>query len=219
MTGRSFLHVWQPVLALALAAACSTPTDGEKSIAEYDPETGRLRRLTVDVNGNGRNDSVSHMDGTRINRVELDLDENGKLDRWDFYRTDRTLESVGLSRFNDGVMDARAFYGPGEKVARIELSTGRDGRFNRVEFYEAGLLVRGEDDTNGDGRPDKWETYATNPGAAPNEPPYSITSVAFDDSGRGFAQRRVIYDGGGRAVRTETYPGTGTGDQSQPRHR
>jgi hypothetical protein len=204
VTGRSLGRIWQPVVALALAAACST-ADGEKSIAEYDRETGRLRRLTVDVNGNGRNDTVSHMDGTRIDRIELDLDENGRLDRWDFYRTDRTLESVGFSRFNDGVMDARAFYGAGGKVARIELSTGRDGRFNKVEFYEAGLLVRGEEDTNGDGRADKWETYAANPGAAPNEPPFSITSVAFDDSGRGVPQRRVIYDRGGRAVRTETH--------------
>jgi hypothetical protein len=213
------VHIWQPLAALALAAACSTATDGEKSIAEYDRETGRLRRLTVDVNGNGRNDSVSHMDGTRIDRIELDLDENGKLDRWDFYRTDRILESVGFSRSNDGVMDARAFYGPAETIARIELSTGRDGRFNRVEFYEAGLLVRGEEDTNGDGRPDKWETYAANAGAATNEPPFAITSVAFDDSGSGFPQRRVIYGRGGRVVRTETYPGTETAHQSQPRNR
>jgi len=30
---------------------------------------------------------------------------------------------------------------------------------NRTEFYEGGALARAEEDSDGDGRPDKWETY------------------------------------------------------------
>jgi hypothetical protein len=152
---------------------------------------------------NGRHDTVSIMDGARIYYVELDIDENGKADRWDFYRG-HTLERVGYSRLNDGVMDSQILYGPDSTVGRIELSTGRDGRFNRVEWYHAGVLTRSEEDTDGDDRPDKWATYRPNAGAGPNEPPYTIASVAFDDSGDGVPRRRVVYDANGRS-RVEIY--------------
>ena len=96
------------------------------------------------------------------------------------------------------------------------MSTKRDGRFNRVEFYEAGALVRSEEDTNGDGRPDKWETYRRNTDKTPNEPPYVIASVAFDDSGRGTPQRRLVYSEDGRSVRVE-YPSAGLANKPQDR--
>ena len=206
MTGRSF-GLTCGLLMATLGAACSqAAVDGPR--AEYDHETGHLRRLAFDANRNGRNDAVSVMDGTRIDHIELDLDEDGKVDRWDFYRGGQSLQYVGLSRLNDGVMDSRAFYGSAGELVRIEVSSGRDGRFNRVEFYDAGALVRSEEDTNGDGRPDKWETYRPNANASPNEPPYVIASVAFDDSGRGTPQRRLVYDENGRSVRVE-YPSAG----------
>ena len=217
MTERSFALLPPPGLpstlkptiltcALLIAAAgCSRPS-GDRPHAEYDPTSGRLRRLAYDANRNGRNDAVSIMDGTHIHRIELDLDENGKVDRWDFYREDRSLEKVGLSRLNDGVMDSQAFYAADGSLQRIEASTRRDGRFNRVEFYEAGALIRSEDDGNGDGRADKWETYRPNPGAPVGEPTYAIASAAFDDLGRGTPQRRFFYGENGRIARVEVDP-------------
>jgi hypothetical protein len=195
----------------ALAAGCSRQPAGDKPTAEYDKVTGRLKRLAYDANRNGRNDAVSIMDGTRIDRIELDLDENGKVDRWDFYRPDQTLEKVGLSRQNDGVMDAQAYYTGDGALVRIEVSTRRDGRFDRTEFYEAGALVRSEDDANGDGRPEKWDTYRPNPGAPSGEPAYAIVSSAFDDTGRGTPQRRFVYGDKGSIARVELDPdGDGT---------
>jgi len=186
-------------------AGCSQPP-GEKARADYDPKTGRLQRLTYDANHNGRNDAVSIMDGTRILRIELDLDENGKVDRWDFYREDRTLEKVGLSRLNDGVMDAQAFYTADGQLQRIDVSTKRDGRFNRIEFYEAGALVRSEEDSDGDGRPDKWDTYRPNPSHAAGEPAYAIESSSFDDERRGKPGRRFVYGNNGHVARVEVDP-------------
>jgi hypothetical protein len=204
-------------VALALVAAslgpqaCSPKPAGDKPAAEYDKVTGRLKRLAYDANRNGRNDAVSIMDGTRIDRIELDLDENGKVDRWDFYRPDRTLDRVGLSRLNDGVMDAQAYYSGDGTLLRIAVSTRRDGRYDRLEFYEAGALVRSEEDANGDGRPEKWDTYGPNPGAAAGEPTYAITSSAFDDTGRGTPQRRFVYGSKGAIERVELDPdGDGT---------
>ena len=99
-------------LVVALTTACSSPKAGGGTTAVYDEKTGRLATLTTDANGNGTPDTTSYMDGTRILRIEVDLDENGHVERWDFYQVDGTLEKVGLSRENDGVMDAQAYYGP-----------------------------------------------------------------------------------------------------------
>jgi hypothetical protein len=206
VTGRSFGLTCVCLLG-TLGAACSRAAV-EQPKAEYDATTGRVRRLSFDIRGNGQNDGVSVMDGTRIDHVELDLDHDGKADRWDFYGGSQSLQYVGLSRLNDGVMDSKAFYGPAGELLRIEVSTRRDGKFNRVEFYEAGALVRSEEDTNGDGRPDKWETYRPNLDARPNEPPYVIASVAFDDSGSGTPERRLVYDKSGHTVRVE-HPSAG----------
>lgn len=207
MTGRSSVLLKTLVTTcLMTASACSATTDRAATVAEFDGDTGRLHRVEFDATHDGRNDAISHMDGTVVRRIEVDLDENGRTDRWDFYGPDRRLDSVGFSRLNNGVMDARAYYSPDAKIDRINISTEQDGRFNRVEFYEAGVLVRSEEDTNGDGRPDKWETYEPNPDARPDEPPVAIRSVAFEDVGNGSLQRRVIFESGGR-VRMETYPG------------
>jgi hypothetical protein len=191
------------VLTALLAGACARQPEAEQPTATYDQKTGRLRALTFDANKNGTVESTSHMDGTRIIRIDLDLDENGKIDRWDFYRPDRELEKVGFSRLNDGVMDAQAYYAPAGVLTRMEVSTRRDGRFDRTELYRGGVLDRTEDDTNGDGRPDKWETYRTLPNAGPNEPGYAITASAFDDSGSGRPERRFVYGSNGSISRVE----------------
>jgi hypothetical protein len=192
------------ILAVTVSG-CSTPTpSGEPPRTEYD--RGRLSRVVFDANHNGKNDAVGLMDGTRIRRIELDLDENGKIDRWDIYDASRRLEKVGLSQRNDGVMDAQAYYRPNGDIARLELSTARDGRFNRTEFYEAGRLVRSEEDTDGDGRPDKWDSYRPNPKALAGEPAYAITSVAFDSSHRGIPDHRFVFSPNGSIALVESDP-------------
>jgi hypothetical protein len=191
-------------LLASLAASCSSPA-ASRPEATYNPETGRLQTLTADANKNGKHDTVSYMDGTRIIRIELDLDENGKVERWDFYQPSGELEKVGFSRGNDGVMDAVAFYETGGVLVRMEISTKADGRFDRVEFYERGGLVRSEDDTNGDGRPDKWDAYRRLP-APETEPAYAVVSTTFDDSGAGRPDRRFIYGPGGSIERVEVDP-------------
>jgi hypothetical protein len=123
--------------AVVLAAAFGACRDGRANAAiqaTYD-DTGYLRILTVDSNGNGKPDTWSHMDGSRIARIEIDADEDGAIDRWEYYDSNQQLEKVGTARKPDG------------KVARSE-------------FYEGGVLARAEEDTDGNGIADKWEAYA-----------------------------------------------------------
>jgi len=118
--------------------ACSADAERERLLsttrATYDSVNGRLRQITYDANKNGRVDTVTHFDGTRILRTEIDTDEDGRVDRIEFPGTDGAL-------------------------IRLEVSLKRDGRIDRWEHYEHGTVVRAEEDANGDGRPDKWEQY------------------------------------------------------------
>src|SRR6186713_710456 len=129
------------VLILALLATACSKAPGRGPAASYDSKTGKLSTLSVDTNRNGKVDTVSHMDGARILRIEVDQNEDGQIDRWDFYGADRKLERVGFSRQNDGLMDAVAFYESEGVLSRMEVSTRRDATFDRIERYANGLLL------------------------------------------------------------------------------
>lgn len=180
---------------MALAAGLSTPAcsnpDAERvrktTIPTYDTKTGRLTELTYDRNKNGIVDTWTDMDGNRPLRSRIDLDEDGKIDRWEYYDASGALVKVGFSRKHDGKVDAWAFSGPDGTVARVEISTAGDERtIDRREFYEHGTLVRVEEDSNGDGRVDKWETYKDG----------ALTTAAVDENADGVADRRLTYAGG-----------------------
>jgi hypothetical protein len=201
------------VFLAATFIGCGGPGngDGERPAASYDPQTGRLERLVFDSNDDGRNDAAGVLDGARVRQIELDSNGNGQLDRWDFYGADGKITQVGLSRADDGVMDAVAVYDGEQRLQQLNVSTRRDGRFDRVEFYEAGQLSRAEEDTDADGRVDKWESYRPNAGAGPGEPPVVLSMVAFDDEKRGRPSRRLVYALDGQVARVEHDPrGDGT---------
>jgi hypothetical protein len=194
--------------------SCSRPEPPKYDVGNaqvqghYDKTTGKLTSITYDSNRNGKIDTWSYMDGARVVRIEIDKDEDGKIDRWEYYTPDQKLEKVGYSRANNGKPDAWAYQGPDGQIAKIELAAltpvGPPGlspvAIIRTEYYESGSLVRAEEDTNGDGKIDKWETYKDG----------AVTSVAFDTTGRGTPDRRLVYGPGG-SVKVEVDPaGTGT---------
>ncbi|MBI2835668.1 MAG: hypothetical protein HYX76_14705 [Acidobacteria bacterium] len=191
-------------LLLLLACAGEGAIDPNAVKATYDEKTGRLRKVEVDSNNDGKMDTWSYMDGTRLLRIESDKDEDGKIDQWEYYNSAQQLEKLGLSRANDGREDAWAYQGPDGKIARLEISTRRDGRIDRREWYAAGVVSRAEQDSDADGRPDKWETYTKG----------KLASASFDENGDGQPDRRLSYDPDGGLVSIETNPdGKGTFSQ------
>lgn len=170
----------------------------------YDRKTGRLKELAYDADRDGRPDTWTEMNGTVPLRSRIDLNGDGQVDRWEIYDAHGNLAKVGFSRAGNGKADAWAIAGPDGKVHRIEISSvGDEDRIDRWEYYEAaradgqgrGALVRAEEDTTRDGRPDKWETYE---GGA-------LKSVAFDENGNGRPDRRLTYGRQGSLV-VETQP-------------
>jgi len=172
-----------------MVGSCGTPSGDAQIQPEYDKQTGRLQLLKYDSNSNGRVDTVSYMDGARILRIEIDKDEDGKVERWEYYDADQKLEKVGFSRAGDGTEDAWSFAGADGSIVRIEVSTERDGRVTRTEHYERDTLTRAEEDGDGDGRTDKWESYDDG----------RLAMVAFDTIARGSPDRRLVYGADGSA--------------------
>ena len=135
------------------------------------------------------------MDGARVLRIEIDQDQDGKVERWEYYGPGQKLEKVGFSRSNDGKEDAWSYAAADGSISRIEIATRRDGKISRTEHYEKDAPVRAEEDTNGDGKIDKWETFDAG----------RLASVAFDSTHRGAPDRRLVYAADG-SVRIEVDP-------------
>lgn len=194
-------------LACICTWACEDPATKQRKAglkSTYDTATGKLKELAYDSNGNGRFDTWTEMDGTRPVRSRIDLNEDGKIDRWEEYDADGALVKVGFSRTDNGNADAWAFSAPDGTLQRIEIASPTDRRrIYRWEYYDAaqagggrGALVRADEDTNGDGRPDKWETYEHG----------SIKTVAFDENGNGRPDRRLTYTDGRLVVASGADP-------------
>lgn len=180
------MKVWSlpTLMVVAFGAVCCNSAPREDRVeATYDKKTGKLSQLTVDAKKDGKPNIFSYMDGTRFVRIEIDEDEDGKIDRWEYYGADQKLEKVGLSRSNDGKVDSWAYQAPDGSIEKMEVSKHRDGKVDRTEFYEKSVLVRAEEDSNGDGRPDKWETYADG----------ALVTVSFDTRFTGIPDRTIDY--------------------------
>lgn len=175
-----------PLVCLCLlAVACDSPPDPRRTDfkverngvkAEYSPKTGRLQRLGVDLNKNGKIDTWTYQNGTQLDRIEMDKDENGTIDRWEHYVNNKMVK-VGTSSRGDGVEDEWAF------------------------LSSAGTLDRVEADTDRDGRIDKWESYepSPKPGGAP-----VLRAVSMDPDSSGKPTRRLLYRADGSFERSET---------------
>jgi hypothetical protein len=186
--------------AVLLCSACSDP-DRERlkatTKASYDERTGRLKELTSDANGNGRIDTWIEMDGNRPLRSRIDRNEDGRIDRWEYYGDGGRLVKVGFSRRDDGKPDAWAEPSADGRISRVLVSsTGDEKRIDRWETYDPGApgagpdsaqsLIAVDEDTNRDGRADRWEKYTAG----------RLQSASFDEDGDGRADRRLTYHDG-----------------------
>jgi hypothetical protein len=188
--GLSILSCLLCAFVMALASGCSNPDKAQQKLGitpAYDATTGKLKELIYDSNHNGKPDTWTDMDGARPVQTRIDRNEDGKLDRWEYYDEKSTLVKVGFSRTDDGKADAWAFAGADGKIQRIEISsTADEKKIDRWEHYDARGMTAAEEDTNHDGAPDKWETYEAG----------IVKTAAFDENGDGRPDRRLTYSGG-----------------------
>lgn len=95
-------------LAAALAAACAPApepatrpsfrlVERDRFQALYDGR-GKLDRLLQDADGDGRAEAqVLYWPNGRPRQGELDTDRDGRVDRWEVFGTDGTLQRIGTA--------------------------------------------------------------------------------------------------------------------------
>ena len=78
---------------------------------------------------------------------------------------------------------------------RVDIATGRDGVADRHEFHDKGVLVRAEQDTNGDGRIDQWQRFDGG----------KLRELLVDSSrASGRPDTRLVYAGDGSLERVDS---------------
>ncbi len=142
-------------LLLAALACSNSDQDRVKATSRgsYDPLTGKLQWLTYDRNKDGKVDTWVRMDGTRPIFSESDTDNDGVIDRWEFYGDHGELVRVGWRRAappKPGVVGLPVGVTPQAGTEPVLSSSptasgekpdawaymGPDGQPERVEFSE-----------------------------------------------------------------------------------
>jgi hypothetical protein len=100
---------------------------------DYDA-AGRLVKVGTARHGRGPDVWTYPGPGDQPAKREHDADNDGKIERTEFYRAGR--------------------------VIRVELDSDRDGRVDRWQTWAAGRVTTEELDTDGDGRADRRLRYA-----------------------------------------------------------
>lgn len=187
---------------IGVAVGCDQGSGSRRAVPSYDDYSRRLVQVSADQNGDGRIDQWTYLDGTRPLRGEADLDADGRVDRWEYFDAQSALILVGTSSRGDGVEDTWTRPAP-TASGEVHVSSARlrDRLADRHEYFRADQLVRAEEDTNADGRIDKWERYE---GATLREASFDTSFV------KGRPDRRVVYDAKGVSYVEADPDGDGT---------
>jgi hypothetical protein len=154
---------------------------------------GAITRIDYDTDRDEVIDMRAYLSNGRTVRIEADGNGDGVIDRWEYYDSDGQLNRLGTSSESDGVEDTWVTQ-TGDQM-RVDVSTRRDGIADRHEFHDKGILVRAEQDTNGDGRVDQWQRFDHG----------KLRELLIDTtqtSGR--PDRRLVYADNGAVARVES---------------
>lgn len=177
-----------------LISGCAAGGPTRRVSASYDDYTRQLLTVAADQDGDGRMDQWSYFDGARPLRGEKDADADGRIDRWEYFDATGTLLMVGTSTREDGIEDTWTWPADAAGVGRVDHSRRRDRFVDRREFFAGGIVLRAEEDSNGDGRMDRWDRYERG----------VLRQAEFDTTfASGRPDRRAVYDAAGRFERVE----------------
>ena len=127
-------------------------------------------------------DIWAQMDGVRLKSIQIDRHGTGHPDRWEYYV--EGTPAPGSAATAGAAFDRKTM------ISRADEANGPDDKtVTRHEFYTDGVITRVEEDTDFDGKIDKWETYDHG----------TLVRMDFDSSGRGkgrsplrLSRRRIV---------------------------
>jgi hypothetical protein len=173
-----------PALAVT-SMACSPPPAASPAhrLVEKGPfqvlyaADGHLERVVYDSDGDHRAEVVTVFGPSGVPlRAQVDTDNDGIVDRWEYYAPDGRISKVGTARRVPGRPDLWTYPDGFGGISRKEYDDDGDGRPERAEDLLDGAVVAEEFDTDGDGRWDRRLVRGKNG---------SITRVDSDPDGDG----------------------------------
>ncbi|MDW8249310.1 MAG: VCBS repeat-containing protein [Myxococcales bacterium] len=191
-TSRWFPVLWTAVVGGLVLVSCSkTVSLGPTRTAEGIPsravavvhepcEVGSPSAQKMDANGDGKPELITVTSGGRQVCRAMDLNHDGRIDRYAYYDRDGLLRRVESDYDRDGRTDEIAIYRAGVLVEK-HREMNLDGRLDAWVYYENGVLVKQERDTDGDGHVDEWWQYS--PGKEPGDPPCVVIVKDIDGDG------------------------------------
>lgn len=155
---------------LVLASGCSgsrsfgggsksADKDARPVIIEHEPcDDKSSGAQKVDSNNDGKPDIVSVMKGGKEVCRVLDLNFDGKVDRFIYFDDAGQARRMESDYDRDGRVDEVAYLVGGQFV-RKDREMNLDGKLDTWDIYENGKLAKRERDADGDGRVDQWWTF------------------------------------------------------------
>ncbi len=155
---------------------------------------GGLKQIKFDSNGDRTPDVFAHFSGRSTpDRLEIDENRDGKLDRWEEYDTLGLMVRYSTSA-KGGTPEKFIELDPATKVAtQVETDADHDGRRERLEVFAKGRLTRAEIDTDADGKRDRVQDWT----------PGYMVSEEIDRDGDGRADIRISHTKTGAILKVE----------------
>lgn len=114
--------------------------------------------ITSDMNSDGNADGWTYLKDGDIEKQEIDLNFDGKIDSVFLYESNGRVKEEILDTNYDGKMDNWRLYENGELVVD-RVDSDLDGRIDIWIHVLKGKIILIEKDTTGDGKADKFAEY------------------------------------------------------------
>ncbi len=158
---------------------------------------GALRQIKFDSNGDRKPDVFAYFAGRSTpERLEIDENRDGKLDRWEEYNAEGVLVRYSTSA-KGGTPENFVEIDPiTNQTTQVEKDADLDGRREQLQVFVKGRLSRVEIDTDGDGKRDRSQDWT----------PGYLASEEIDRDGDGRADVRLLRSKGGTILKVERLP-------------
>jgi hypothetical protein len=155
---------------------------------------GTLRQMKFDSNGDGKPDVFAYFSGRNTpERLEIDENRDGTIDRWEEYNAEGNLVRYATSR-KGGIPDRFVEVDPITKATiQVETDADHDGKRERREFFVGGKLTRAEIDTDRDGKMDRFQDWS----------PGYLASEEIDRDNDGKPDIRITHSRSGAILKVE----------------